>query len=168
MISSTTFGKFYQCLVTCGGNRAIFFSENMISLLPDVIHFQFDGTFFTVPVQFSQLWTIFGAIGRHTLPAIHCLMTAKSQELYKAVLDTIRARTSHFKPSASMSDCEPPAPKNALKEIHPKIHACWYHYTQCIWRKMQKLGLSQFKNNIRVATYIRQLMDIPFLDQSNL
>ena len=55
MMSSTTFGKFYQCSVTCGSETGpIFFSKNMISLLADVIHIQFDGIFFTVPVQFRD------------------------------------------------------------------------------------------------------------------
>ena len=72
--------------VTSGTDSAVFFFSNeMSTLLSDVTNIQFDGTFFTVPTQFTLLWTIFVAVGRHTLPAIHCLMTAKSQALYKAV-----------------------------------------------------------------------------------
>ena len=70
-----------------------------------------------------------------------------------------------FKPMASMSDWEP-APRKAFKEIYPqiKIYGCWFHFTQCIWAKTQKLGLTQsFKDNIQVAKYIRQLMAIPIL-----
>ena len=49
-----------------------------------------------VPVQFFQLWTIFLAVVRHTLPAIHCLMTAKSQNLYQAVLENISVNIPLF------------------------------------------------------------------------
>ena len=78
----------------------------MSTLLSDVTNIQFDGTFFTIPTQFTQLWTIFVAVRRHTLPAIHCLMTAKSQALYKAVLESISVKIPQFKPLASMSDWE--------------------------------------------------------------
>ena len=67
-----------------------------------------------------------------------------------------------------MSDWEPAA-RNAIKEVYPQItvYGCWFHYTQCIWRKTQKLGLSNaFKNNIQIQTFIRQLMAIPFLPAS--
>ena len=67
-----------------------------------------------------------------------------------------------------MSDLEPAA-RNAIKEVHPqiKIYGCWFHYTQCIWRKIQKLGLANtFKNNIEIQAFVRQLMAIPFLPVS--
>ena len=93
-------------------------------------------------------------------------MTTKSQALYIAVLE--RIKVPHFKPSASMSDWEI-APRNALKEVFPQIgiYGCWFHYTQCIWRKTQKLGLSHsFKTNSEVSTFVRLLMTIPFLTAS--
>ena len=130
-MSTTTFGEFHQFSVTSSTDTGVvFFSNEMGTLLAEVINIQFDGTFFTVPTQFSQLWTIFVAVGRHTLPAIHCLMTAKSQELNKAVLESISAKIPQFKPLASMSDWEPTA-RNAIKEVYPQItiHGCWFHYT---------------------------------------
>ena len=87
------------------------------------------------------------------MPAIHCLMTSKSQELYTGILENLVANIPQIKPMASMSDWEP-APRNAFKEIYPqiKIYGCWFHFTQCIWAKTQKLGLTQsFKDNIQVA-----------------
>ena len=51
------------------------------------MHIQFDGTFFTVPILFTQLWAIFVTVGRHPLQAIHCLMKAKNEKLYTAVLE---------------------------------------------------------------------------------
>ena len=86
----------------------------MQTFLNEVTNVQFDGTFYTVPTQFSQLWTIFVSVGKHTLPAIHCLMTAKTQELYQAVLEIIYTNIPQFRPLASMSDWEPAA-RNAFK-----------------------------------------------------
>ena len=88
-------------------------------------------TFYTVPVQFYQLWTIFITLGRHTLPAVHCLLSGKTQGLYKAVLENILINIPQFKPVASMSDWEPAARK-AFKEVFPHIrnYGCWFQYSQ--------------------------------------
>ena len=83
---------------------AVFYSEQMSTFLAEITNVQFDGTFFTVPEQFFQLWTIFVSVGRHSLPAIHCLMSSKSQDLYKAVLEKIANEVPLFLPLAKMSD----------------------------------------------------------------
>ena len=136
----------------------------MMTLLSETTNVQFDGTFQTVSIQFVQLWTIFVAVGRHTMPAIHCLMTSKSQELYSAILQDLVTHVPQFQPIASMSDWEP-AVRNAFKEFYPqmKVYGCWFHFAERIWAETQKLGLSQsFKNNVHVAKFIRQPMAIPF------
>ena len=169
MLSSTALGIYHKFTVSCNGQiGVVFFSDQMKTFMHEVTNIQFDGTFFTVPVQFFQLWTIFVAVGRNTLPAIHCLLTAKNQELYQAVLESLKENIPQFTPIASMSDWEP-ASRNAFKEIYPqmRIFGCWFHYTQRIWGKTQKLGLSQeFRDNPLVGNFIRHLMAIPFLPAS--
>ena len=67
-----------------------------------------------------------------------------------------------------MSDWERAA-RNVFKEVHPqiKLDGCWFHFTQQICSKTQKLGLSQtFKSNHEVAKFTKQLMAIPFLPAS--
>ena len=169
MLPTTDFGNYYKFSVTCGNQTAVvFFSDKMNNFLTEVTNIQFDGTFFTVPVQFFQLWTIFVAVGRHTLPAIHCLMTAKSQDLYQAILENISVNIPLFQPSSSMSDWEPAA-RIAFRNVYPqmKVYGCWFHFTQRIWMKTQKVGLSKsFRDSHEVATFIRQLMAMPFLPAS--
>ena len=75
---------------------------------------QYDGTFFTVPMQFYQLWTIFISVGRHNLAAIHCLLTGKSQDLYQTILESVRHNIPHFRPQASSSAREE-GPRNAFR-----------------------------------------------------
>ena len=55
------------------------------------------------------------SVGRHTMPAIHGLMTSKSQELYTDILENVVANNPQFKPMPSMSDWEP-ALRNGFKE----------------------------------------------------
>ena len=58
------------------------------ALLTEATSIQFDGTFYTVPILFYQLWTIFVSVGRHTVQTVHCLMTANIQELYRGILES--------------------------------------------------------------------------------
>ena len=137
----------------------------MKDILTRISNIQFDGTFFAVPIQFYQFWTLFVTFDNHTLPAYFCLMTGKEGQLYTAVLDNISSLIPQFQPKLCMSDWEP-APRNSMKEVYPnvKIYGCWFHFTQCIWTKTQKLGLvKSFREHQQLATYIRHLMAIPFL-----
>ena len=64
-----------------------------------------------------------------------------------------------------MSDWED-ASRNAFRETYPqvKIYGCWFHFTQRIWAKTQKLGLVEgYRNKREIEKYIKQLMSIPFL-----
>ena len=84
MLSSTPLGVDHKFNVTRNGQiGVVFFFDQMKTFMPEVTNMQFDGTFF-------QLWTIFVSVGRNTLPAIHCLLTAKKQELYQAVLKSLK------------------------------------------------------------------------------
>ena len=169
MLGATPLGKHFKFSVTTGNQVAVvFFSDEIQALLVEASSIQFDGTFDVVPIQFYQLWTIFISVGRHTVPAIHCLMTAKSQELYSSLLEQLVTRLPEFKPVTSMSDWER-APRNAIAEVFPhiRVFGCFFHYTQCIWAMVQKLGLVQdFKKSPEISKYTRLLMAIPFLPAS--
>ena len=115
----------------------IFGSDCMINKLTDSTHIQFDGTFKVVPKIFVQLFTLFIEFNGHTLPALHILMTRKTENLlYRAVLYSIHELLPNFIPTFAIGDFEP-APRNALKELFPSITiiGCWFHYTKalCIW-----------------------------------
>ena len=123
------------------------------------------GPFFTVPIQFYQLWTIFIVVNQHVIPAIHCLLTGKSEQLYDTLLLKIREIVPQFQPQNSMSDWEQAA-RNAVKKIFNgiKLQGCWFHYTQRIWKKLQKTNLvSTYINNVEFHNYVRCIMALPFL-----
>ena len=121
MLGATPLGKHFKFSVTNGNQVAVvFFSDEIQALLVEASSIQVDGTFDVVPIQFYQLWTIFISVGRHTVPAIHCLMTAKSQVLYSSLLEQLVTRLPEFKPVTSMSDWER-APRNSIAEVFPHI-----------------------------------------------
>ena len=152
MITTTSFGKYYKSSVSVGNEiGVIFLSDQMNEFLSQVTNIQYDGTFFTVPIQFYRLWTILISVGRHILPAIHCLLTGKSQQLYQAILEK--------------SDWEA-ASRNAFRITYPQVktYRCWFHFTQRIWAKTQRLGLAEgYRNKREIEKYIKLLMAVPFL-----
>ena len=116
-LPGTLYGIHFKGSVVIGSDRAfIFFSNELIPLLVDVSGICFDGTFFTVAIQFHQLWTIFIVVNQHVIPAIHCLLTGKSEQLYDTLLLNIREIVPQFQPQNSMSDWEQ-ATRNAVKRI---------------------------------------------------
>ena len=78
----------------------------MNEVLIGVEEIQFDGTFYTVPILFYQLWTVFASIGGHVIPCIHFLLTGKQETLYTEVLRKIRELVPQLQPIRGMSDWE--------------------------------------------------------------
>ena len=76
----------------------------MNEVLIGVEEIQFDGTFYTVPIQFYQLWTVFASIGGHVIPCIHFFLSGKQEILYTEVLQKIRELVPQLQPIRGMSD----------------------------------------------------------------
>ena len=56
-LQGTPYGLFLKDCVTVGDNQAfIFFSDETMTILAEISDISFDGTFYTVPKQFYQLW----------------------------------------------------------------------------------------------------------------
>ena len=101
------------------------YSNNILEYLDAETNTYFDGTFKKCPKQFLQLWTIFIEFGRYVLPAIHCLLTSKSEQIYIATLLKIKELLPQLSPSSAMSDWEGGA-RNAIKIV--------YH-NQAVWER---------------------------------
>ena len=65
-LPGTPYGMYFKDAITVGNDFAfIFFSQEITRILPDILEICFDGTFYTVPSQFYQLWTIFIVVNHH-------------------------------------------------------------------------------------------------------
>ena len=102
---------------------------------------QFDGTFYTVPSIFYQLFTIFFPFRGHCIPAIYVLMQKKAEGIYSAVILKLLDLIPGFSPRIAVIDFEK-APRNAFMYLFPemKMIGCWFHFTQAIWEKTQILA----------------------------
>ena len=148
----------------------IFGSVRMLDTLKESTDIQYDATFKVVPKLFFQLFTIFVGIDRHVLPALHILMTNKSEKLYKSVITTVQQLLPTFNPTFAIGDFEL-APKNSFTKVFPHITiiGCWFHYTKAIYDKVKKIGLSKlYKTNQNFRAYIRKLMGLPLLPEVDI
>ena len=68
------------------------------------------------------------------------MLTNKDEELYHAVVHKIHELIPQLQPVSLMSDWEK-APRNAFMQVYQgvRIHGCWFHYTQAIWRKIKNV-----------------------------
>ena len=128
----------------------IFGSVRMLDSLKESTDMQYDTTFKVVPKLFFQLFTIFVSINRHVLPALHILMTNKSEKLYNAVITTVQQLLPTFNPSFAIGDFEL-APKNSFTKVFPHITiiGCWFHYTKAIYDKSKRMDYQNYIREIK-------------------
>ncbi len=128
-----------------------------------------DGTFKVVPSLFLQLYTLHGLHNGEMIPYIYALLPNKNQEIYRRLFRLLQDKAAEnnliFNPQNFQIDFESSVVQS-LRVIFPNaaIHGCLFHFTQCIWRKVQNLGLSKlFKENREVRKTIRRVAALPFL-----
>jgi hypothetical protein len=106
-----------------------------------------DGTFKVPPDPFFQFYTIGHFILDRFVPGIYCIMTGKSQLEYVNLFTFIRDEAGRlnipFNWTSSMSDYETGL-MPAIREVFGAffgIDGCHFHYTQCLLRMLQQLGM---------------------------
>ena len=117
-----------------------------------------------------QLFTLSIQVNDHTLPALHILMTRKTEALYRAAILAIKELIPNFNPIFAIGDFEL-APRKALEDIFPSntIFACWFHFTKAIYERILKIGLSKlYKTNKTFKKWIQNLMALPFLPEEQI
>jgi len=102
-------------------------------------------------------------------PLVYALLPGKSETVYTRFLTLLKqACDQHqlqLQPSTIFLDYEI-AIRNAAYRIFPGITAkgCFFHYTQCIWRKTQDTGLQiHYKNNNDIKTLVRRAAVLPLV-----
>ena len=124
-----------------------------------------DGTFYVVPSMFSQLYTMHVMIGGSMISCAYFLLPAKTKETYIDMFQLLQQRCS-LSASRFQIDFEMATVK-AVQQLFPNalVSGCFFHYTQCIWRKVQAIGLaSQYNRGMSVVQkVVRRLAGLPLL-----
>jgi hypothetical protein len=148
-------------------NRILIFSTKFnLNQLSQSEHWYADGTFKVVPKLFWQLYTIHGIKFNNVIPSVFILMTNKSEETYKRAFEALKNLQNNLKPLTIMTDFEFSA-INAFKYSFPGIfnRGCFFHFTQNLWRKIQKIPELQAKylENSDFAMNMRKIPALAFV-----
>jgi len=121
-----------------------------------------DGTFKSCCRQFAQLYTIHGDIGStskstNIIPLMYVLLPNKLESTYVRLFELIKKYIPLWKPEKIKIDYEMAAIQ-AIRKILPEVtlKGCNFHFNQCLWRKVQDIGLSQmYKENEEIRNHVR-------------
>ena len=128
-----------------GSNRiCIFSTQANLELLSRSEQFFSDGTFSTAPRRlFYQLYSIHGIFHNNILPLVYAFLPNKSAETYGRLMEELKRLQPSINPQKWMTDFER-ASINAIQSSFPQVShtGCFFHFQQCVWRKIQEMGLS--------------------------
>ena len=96
----------------------------------------------------------------HLIPLVHILRTKKEQCLYEATFYEIVRLFPSLAPSHFMMDFER-ALQNSVGKVflNVRISGCRFHHNQAIYRKVNKLGLTNlYKENKSFHNWVKKLM----------
>ncbi|KAL8614876.1 hypothetical protein ACOMHN_042834 [Nucella lapillus] len=149
---------------------AVFATEENLLKLRDCRVIYLDGTFKVCPRPYQQVFEVFGELQGHVVPFVHVLMEHRTTGHYRQVFQflktTIRRLTHHnWRPHTVICDFEQ-ALHSAVETELPRtaISACYFHFCQSLWRKIQELGLSApYRQNQQLKTLLRKIMALGYL-----
>ncbi|XP_060080091.1 uncharacterized protein LOC132559482 [Ylistrum balloti] len=108
-------------------------------------------------------------IDNQMYPLLFALLPGKSQTIYTRFLEKLKSTMEdlhlQLNPTVLFMDFESAA-QNAAKAAFPGItlKGCFFHYTQCIWRKTQQLGLqTHYRDNEDIHRLIRRAAVLPLI-----
>ncbi|XP_035208214.1 uncharacterized protein LOC118182940 [Stegodyphus dumicola] len=129
-----------------------------------------DGTFKSCSKLFSQIYTIHVDIGStsneiNVVPVLFCLLPDKRKQTYERLFRLIKNHISDWDPKEIVMDFEI-AVIISLKNIFPSlnIRGCNFHLNQCLWRKIQDLGLvNEYRHNEEIRTHLRMCASLAYI-----
>lgn len=124
-----------------------------------------DGTYKSVPSPpFLQLYDIHVLYESEVFPIFYCLMVNKSNRLYKKMFDLL-CNISGFnfleRDIIFLGDFEVCHFSFMSQNIQRK--ACYFHYTQNIWRKCQNISQKEYNEHGNFYKLAKTLMVLPYI-----
>jgi hypothetical protein len=157
------------------GNRIlIFFTRVNADMMALAIELHFDGTFKTVPIMFFQLLTIQAVIKNSVYPCAFILLENKKKTTYISAMSELikifKLYKIELKPKRILTDYE-----TALQDCFAvvfsaaELKGCYFHYNQCLYRKVQALGLVEtYRNDYKFRNWICKFYTLPLIPVDHL
>lgn len=124
-----------------------------------------DGTFKYAPPGFLQLYTFMIYLKGSYIPLIFVLMKRKNMESYRILCEFLVTKMPTFNPSHFILDFEYTARivfSHYFKQT--TFSGCLFHFSQIIWRKLQKEGMAKaYRTNAKNNLNVRLLLSLAFV-----
>ena len=128
-------------------------------------HWFCDGTFDSAPNGY-QLYTLHVIVdGSKTVPVVYCITRRKDQNTYDRIFQFLKDRRPNLSPLTVMIDFEM-AVIQSLQHHFPEaeIQRCLFHFGQCLWRNVQRLGLQGwYRDDANNALIIKSFQALAFV-----
>jgi len=131
----------------------IFATSSFLKFLCEEKRVYADGTFKCVPNLFNSLYTFHVMREGVMITCVYCLLTNRTSITYinalRIIQDLCREQDLVFNPESITMDFEQ-AMIRAINMLLPntKVVGCLFHFSQCLRRKVQEIGLSrQYSEN---------------------
>ncbi|XP_076094650.1 uncharacterized protein LOC143065150 [Mytilus galloprovincialis] len=166
----TTTGDNFLLIDDGDQDRILIFSTHFnLSHLTAASTLYGDGTFYSCPSTFYQLYSLHSFVDGAMYPLVFALLPGKDQVTYnrffQLLKDYCQNNQLQLQPETIVLDYETAA-HNAASTVFPGItkKGCFFHYTKCIWRKTQECGLQvPYSNNEDIHRLVRRAAVLPMV-----
>ena len=147
-------------------SRILFFiTPEKLTLLEQSQHWFIDGTFDTVPLIYSQLFTIHALTMGTVIVCGFALLPNKTQPTYLRLFQELHNMNQNLNPSTVLIDFEV-AVKNALEIVFPgvDVKGCYFHLTQNIYKRIKDNGLQvRYQQDAAFTLEVRMIAALAFV-----
>ena len=163
----TVEGESFLIHIDSVNNMMCFSTDSNLKALSSSNTIFVDGTFFSCPIYFYQLFTIHVNINGHYVPLVFFLLPNKRTHIYELAFSFLKTKCTelnlNLKLTTIVADFEESIHAGA-KMIWPLIQVigCRFHLTQSWWRKIQEIGLTDvYKNkNCESGIWLRKIFGL--------
>ncbi|CAF3739739.1 unnamed protein product [Rotaria socialis] len=150
----------------------LFSSSEQLKMLFGAETILMDGTFSTCPNMFDQVYTIHVIKYDQSFPCVFSLLSNRQKNTYHFMFNELKLIAAqmqlNFTPKVIMSDFEQGLLAVVKVELVTATHSsCYFHFTQVIYRAIQRVGLSTtYNDDDDIKQCCRKLMTLPLLPEA--
>ena len=128
-----------------------------------------DGTFFACPAPYTQIYTLMGYIRGKCYPLVYVLMETRTKESYQMLFNALKTHINAVDINFVVDFEDAPISVISLLFPNSKITGCFFHFSQCIWRWIQRNGgKTLYETNKEVNFCMRLVMALAFVPNNKM